>query len=424
MRVLWFSHLVPYPPRTGALLRAYYLLRSVAAHHEVDLVTFVQEPLLATFYPTLQEGLEDCRRNLNAICGSVTFVPIAKLQRPLGKALTAAESLLSKDCYMARWLSSAQALRVLSDLTREHQYDIAHFDHESLANYRPALGAVPVTLGHHNAESHMLIRRAENERTLWRKLYFRHEGKRLAAFERRIAGAFVTHITCSELDSARLRDVMPHASFRTIPNGVDIDFFSPAGTPEQRESLIFVASMNWYPNVDAVLFLLRDVWPRIKARVPNATLDIIGSGAPKSVTGLAATLRDVRIRGYVQEIRPSLDSASLYVCTVRDGGGTKLKVLDAFAMSKCVVAHPVSCEGINVTPGKDVVFANTADEFAHEVSRLLADPAERARIGNAARKLVVAEYSFAAIGGGLTRLLEQLADAHAPQPDAARHDAA
>src|SRR5881394_4154028 len=136
MQILWLSHVIPYPPKAGVLLRAYYLLKSVAERHSVDLVAFIQRPLLETYYPTLDEGLSDSRRTLERFCRSVTFLPIASMERPFGKARTAIEGLLFKDCYMARWLRSGVATEMLSRFAKEHHYDLAHFDLISVAPYR------------------------------------------------------------------------------------------------------------------------------------------------------------------------------------------------------------------------------------------------------------------------------------------------
>jgi glycosyltransferase involved in cell wall biosynthesis len=157
------------------------------------------------------------------------------------------------------------------------------------------------------------------------------------------------------------------------------------------------------------LYLLREVWPLLKARRPDATLDIVGANAPPSIVEAAAGAPGVRLLGYVPDIRPHMDAAAIYVCPITDGGGTKLKVLDALSMAKCVVAHPVACEGIAVTPGVDAVFAGTPEEYVREIVALFDDPARRAQLGRAARRLAVERYAFDAIGRDLTRLFEQVA---------------
>jgi glycosyltransferase involved in cell wall biosynthesis len=317
---------------------------------------------------------------------------------------------------MVRWLKSSGATRALSRLAFENRYDMVHFDIVCVAPYRRLFPDVPATLGYHNIESHMMLRRASKDRNLLRKFYFWQEGTRLAAYERRIAGEFASHITCSDFDSTRLVELIPGIEPISIPNGVDVEYFAPLNLPTRPHSLIFVSTLTWYPNVDAVLFLLREIWPLLKARVPDVTLDIVGAGAPRTVVELASRLEGVTVHGFVPDMRPLLDSAAIFVCPIRDGGGTKLKILDAFAMAKCVVAHPIACEGIAVTDRKNVVLAESATEFTQALVELLDDDSGRARIGKSARDLAVSTYAFDAIGRRLEEHFRQIASRHARSP--------
>lgn len=409
MRVLWVSHLIPYPPKSGVHLRSFHLLRGVAAQHDVELVAFIQEPWLRIFYGSREAGLAECERALRDICSSLQFLPIESLARPGGKWRTALAGLLSPPCYTLRWLQSRVARAVLADAGRTGRFELAHFDTIGLAPYRPLLGQVPATLGHHNVESHMLLRRAKNESSVLKRAYFAQEGKRVQRYEARTADRFTAHITCSDLDGERLREIAPRANVVTIPNGVDTDYFQPHGRESTPPSIIFVGSLNWYPNVEAVLFLLREIWPALKQQVPSLRLDIVGSAPPRAVLELASAEKGVTVHGFVSDVRPYLDAAAVYVCPIRDGGGTKLKLLDAFAMRKCVVAHPVACEGIEAIPGRHVEHADSAADFVHSIARLLQQPAEREAMGRAARELVSAKYSFAQIGRGLANLFSLLA---------------
>jgi polysaccharide biosynthesis protein PslH len=147
----------------------------------------------------------------------------------------------------------------------------------------------------------------------------------------------------------------------------------------------------------------------VKRSLPDLTLDIVGSAPPRAILELAAPLEGVTVHGYVDDVRPLMDAALLYVCPISDGGGTKLKLLDAFAMEKCVVAHPVACEGIDAVPGKQVEFATSARSFAEMIGKLLAQPERRLAIGRAARQLVLERYGFAEFGRQLCEVFEPLA---------------
>ena len=410
MRVLWASHFVPYPPKSGMHLRSYHLLRGVASKHDVDLVAFVQESWLRIFYPSVEVGLRDCAQALGGICRSVRFHAIDNLKRPGGKWRTALEGLVCPSCYTIRCLQSGDAHRMFAEIAGRERYSLAHFDTIGLAPFRKLFRGTPATLGHHNIESHMLLRRADAEHQALKRLYFWQEGKRVQRYEADVADSFAAHVTCSDLDGERLRAIAPHANAITIANGVDIEYFHATRIESATPSLIFVGSLNWYPNVDAVLFLLREIWPLAKATIPKLRLDIVGSAPPSNIVELAERLDDVTVHGFVDDVRPLMNAASVYVCPIRDGGGTKLKVLDAFAMQKCVVAHPIACEGIDAVPGRHVELAESAEAFVQSIERLLHRPSEREAMGLAARQLVVERYSFAQIGRRLCEVFESVAE--------------
>jgi polysaccharide biosynthesis protein PslH len=409
MRVLWASHFIPYPPKSGMHLRSYHLLRGVAAKHDVDLIAFVQETWLRIFYPSLEEGLQDCARELGHMCRSVRFLTIDHFDRPGGKWRTALEGLVLPSCYTIRCLQSRAARRTFAEIAARESYSMAHFDTIGLAPFRALFRGTPATLGHHNIESHMLLRRARNEQHPLMRLYFLQEGKRVQTYEAEVADSFAAHITCSDLDCQRLRAIAPRANAITIANGVDIEYFHPTPTESAAPSVIFVGSLNWYPNVDAVLFLLREIWPAAKESIPDLRLNVVGSAPPPNIVRVAEGLKDVTVHGFVDDVRPLMNAATLYVCPIRDGGGTKLKILDALAMEQCVIAHPVACEGIDVVPGRHVEFATSAAEFVASIARLLQRPSEREAMGRAARQLVVDRYSFTEIGRRLCSVFESAA---------------
>lgn len=409
MNVLWLAHAIPYPPKAGFLLRSYNLLRELGRRQDVDLIAFVQEPWVTTLFPSLEEGLESSRRALGEFCREVTFLPIDNLRHRWGKQWTALRALLSGRSYSASWLVSGAARAAIADRLRAGHYDLLHCDTVGLAPYRKLAPALPATLTHHNIESHMMLRRGDNADSAPARAYFRHEGRRLLDFERRVAGSFATHITCSELDAQRLRRIVPAANVAVIPNGVDCEYFASQGRPVRPGSVVFVGTMNWYPNADAMFFFLREIWPGLKARVPAATMDIAGSNPPASLIELGRSLPDVTVHGYLPDVRPLIDSAAVVVCPIRDGGGTKLKILDAFAMRKCVVAHPIACEGIGVTDGKDVALAATAEEFIAAIGALLQDTGRRETLAQAARMLVESRYSYDEIGAQFNATMQAAA---------------
>lgn len=414
LKVLWVSHLVPYPPRAGVLLRSYNLLKQVSGHHDVHLVSFVQRSWMTTFFDSVDAGLAEAEQELGRYCRLRGWLPIpSDRSGRIGRPWLAARSLLSRNCYTVNWLHSAVMQRTLLRLKEEGGWNLVHFDTISLAPYRPIFKSVPATLGHHNVESHMLRRRATQDSNPGRRAYLNVEAQRLERYEKRVAHEFDLHITCSVLDSERLTALVPSISVVDVANGVDCEFFSrrvmtgggaAVASAEHQHDLLFVGTMDWYPNAAAMDFFLESVWPKLLERRPDLTLGIVGSNPSARLRKTAQATRGVTVHGYVDDVRPYLAGASVYVCPIRDGGGTKLKILDALAMECCVVAHPVACEGIAVRDGETVRLATEPERFVCAILDLLDHPGQRRQMGAAGRMLVERRYSYESLGQRLAEL--------------------
>lgn len=409
MKVLWFSHLVPYPQAgLGVLQRSYHLVRELSRVHEVHLLAFVQRKVIEDLLGDLEEGLQRAREHLSGYCARVEFLPIPSESAPSGRAWLAARSLLGSHPYTIRWLRSGAARRVAADWNAAIDFDLVHFDTLSLAPYRHVFTRGAKSLDHHNIESDMMLRRARIEKHPLKRLYFWQEGLRLRRYEQRVCPQFGLNITCSNLDSERLKAVAPGVAVTEVPNGVDTEYFQSGGEPERPYSLVFAGNLSWYPNAAAMLFFAERVWPALKGRLPEVTMDVVGGNPPPGLLALAEQDRNFRVHGFVPDVRPYIGAASLYVCPIMDGGGTKLKILDALAMGKPIVAHPIACEGIGVRDGYDVIFAREPDEFVQSIVMLLGNPQRRKQMSANARSLAESAYSYAFIGRKLVGELEKL----------------
>ena len=409
MKVLWFSHLVPYPEAgLGVLQRSYHLVRELARAHEVYLLAFVQRKIITDLLGDVQEGLQRAREHLGEYCARVEFLPIPFDCSRSGRAWLAARSLTGPHPYTIRWLQSGLARRVAADWNASIDFDVVHFDTLSLAPYRKLFTRGAKSLDHHNIESDMMLRRAGIEKHPLKRLYFWQEGLRLQRYERRICPQFDLNITCSHLDTERLEAIAPGVMAAEVPNGVDTRYFRPDGAPERPLSLVFAGNLSWYPNAAAMLFFAEKVWPGLKNEVPEVTMDVIGGNPPPALLALAGRDRNFRVHGFVPDVRPYIGSAAVYVCPIMDGGGTKLKILDALAMGKPIVAHPIACEGIAVRAGQDVTFAREPGEFVQSIVALLRSSERRKQMSANARSLAESAYSYALIGRKLASELENL----------------
>lgn len=413
MKILWFSHLVPYPEAgLGVLQRSYHLVRELARVHQVYLLAFVQPRIIQELLGDVTSGLEAAREHLEQYCARVQFLPIASEASRFRRMWLAARSLPGGHCYTIRWLSSEEARRVAADWNASIDFDLVHFDTLSLAPYLQLFTRGVKTLDHHNIESDMMLRRAQIEGNPLKRLYYWQEGVRLAHYERHVCPRFDLNITCSSLDTERLRAVAPGVAVAEVPNGVDTAYFRVSDEPEHPLSLVFAGNLSWYPNKTAMLFFADRVWPALKERVAGVTMDVIGANPPARLSALAGRDANFRVHGFVPDVRAYIGRAALYVCPIMDGGGTKLKILDALAMGKAIVAHPIACEGIGVRDGHDVVFARDADEFVQNIAALLGNADRRRQLARNARLLAESVYSYSVIGRSLVNEFDRCRARH------------
>jgi glycosyltransferase involved in cell wall biosynthesis len=239
---------------------------------------------------------------------------------------------------------------------------------------------------------------------------------RLQRFEQRHTTAFRRHLVVSELDAERLKDLVPGAPVSVVANGVDTTYFDcPSNVDPASRRVLWVGPESWYPNRDAVRFLLTDIWPRIIGEEPGAELILIGGGISDETRAAAASDSRISPLGFVEDIRPDNAQAAVFVCPMRQGGGTRLKVLNTLAMRKAMVCTRMGAEGIPLQHETHYLQADTAADIAAAVLRLMRDPNLRGRLGEAARKLIVEQFDWGPIGEELFEVYQSVIE----EPEAA-----
>ncbi len=396
MKILWLSHIFPYPPKGGVLQRTYNLIKHVSKFHDIHLLSVdhnVEYPI------DVKKGIFE----LNKFCYKVTVINVS-----INKKIIAFKSLFSLKPYTCQWLYFDRMKNLIINLTGLDKFDCIHFDSIDMAEYIREIKSTPKVLNHHNIESQMMFRRSLKEKNLYRKLYFFIESLKLRYYENKICSMFNYNITVSELDKRRLLKICPEINIEVIPNGVDVDYFKPSQKGFDPQTLVFAGGMNWYPNRDAVIFFCREIWPILKKNWPNVKVIIIGHDPPRSILSIAKKDSNFIVTGFVDDVRPYLEKAHVYICPIRDGGGTKLKILDAMSMAKPIVAHPVSIEGIEAEPEKHLLLARTPHEFVYQIDRLFNDIKLCNYLSKNCRELVLKKYDFSKIGQKLAYLYNKV----------------
>lgn len=407
LKILWISHLVPYPPKGGVLMRSYHLVNELARYHDVDVFALNQKRLLGAYFPDLATGLAAARQHLGTFLRRFEIGDIPSESQRWGRYLRALTSLVRSTPYSINWLESVAARRQIDKWLADGDYDAVHFDTISLAVYRHRGIHCPTVMDHHNIESHMMFRRASQEPHPLKRWYYGQEARRLLAFEKKNLRRFNAHIVCSEDDKQRLLEIDPSLHVTVVPNGIALQPNPKPRQPVQPPRLLFIGGLDWYPNQDAIHFFIDSLWENIKAAIPGVEMHIVGKNPSERIKQTAARDPQFKVHGYVDDISDFYAQALAYVCPIRDGGGTKLKVLDALAHRLPIVAHPLACEGIEVVEGDEVLLAETGAQFAAQILRLT-DPALNRAMGEKGGDLIYRKYNFHAIGVAFSNLLRNL----------------
>jgi glycosyltransferase involved in cell wall biosynthesis len=189
----------------------------------------------------------------------------------------------------------------------------------------------------------------------------------------------------SDQDAAALRRLAPDAVIDVIPNFIDVEQYGGATAAEgEAFDLVFTGKMDYRPNVDAVTWFARAVWPAIRAARPGTTLAIVGQ-KPAPAVGDLERRAGITVTGAVDAVQPYLNAARVYVAPIRMASGTRLKLLEAMASGRAIVSTTAGCEGFPITDGRELIVADAESDFALAVQRLLDDPERRQALGDAAR---------------------------------------
>lgn len=247
------------------------------------------------------------------------------------------------------------------------------------------------------------------ERSRYRKLRSWINGTSLRRWEPRYAGRFDRSTTVSEADKELLTRLNPRLKVDVIPNGVDTEALQPLPpTTPEPPSLLFIGSMSYPPCVDAVLMFCEKILPRVRQAIPGLELRIVGADPHPAVRQLAGD--GVQVTGRVQDVVAYYRDCTVCIVPLRAGGGTRLKILEAMALSRPVVSTTIGCEGLEVVPGEHLLVADSPEGFAEATIRAVRDAGLRDALCASARRLVEARYGWNQIAGRLMEVYQSLAE--------------
>ncbi len=405
MRILWVKVGGLWPPNTGGRLRSFHLVSELSRRHAVTLLT--------THAPGDDPEVHAERLSR---CWQIVSMPRAIPKRGSARfAFALLRSWLSAlPVDLLKFRASAFA-RVVRRFLEQGGFDLCVADFLSATVNLPVQNRLPLILFEHNVEHLIWKRLCEVEGRPWRRALLALEWRKLRRHEARACLGAASTFAVSDTDRALLSAAAPGALVRTIPTGVDTSYFAPGRSPEAPGTLVFTGSMDWHPNEDAVLHFLHAVLPRIRREVPQASFSVVGRNPTPRLLAAAAQAA-VRVTGTVEDVRPYVAEAAVFVVPLRIGGGTRHKIFEALAMGEAVVSTRVGAEGLPLVPGTHFIQEDDPDRFAREAVALLRDPDRRRSLGTAGRRLVEEHYSWAQAARRFEALCEEAIAEHRPRP--------
>lgn len=381
MKILWVKSDFLHPTTKGGQIRTLEILKRLHTRHEIHYVALdlADQP----------GGVERSSEY------STHAYPIRHSAPPHGSPrfwMQAAANLVSDlPLAVSRYASGAMKRRI-SGLVERENFDAIVCDFLFAA---PTIADLaPATLFQHNVEAEIWRRRLEHASGAIEHRFIENQYRKMRRYESEVCRAVRSVIAVSEQDAETMRCDYGAVDVRVIPTGVDIDYFRPPEEVQRAESLVFVGSMDWDPNIDGMQWFVGEVLPRIRQWRPRCGLTIAGRRPDASIRKLSEEYPHIRVTGTVDDVRPYLWEAAVSIVPLRIGGGTRLKIFESMAARIPVVSTTIGAEGLNVSNGDNIRIADTPEDFADRCLELLADPTARCRQAASAWEMVANCYSW------------------------------
>jgi polysaccharide biosynthesis protein PslH len=404
LKVLLLSPMAPSPPRFGAQARTHGLLSNLGERHDLTAIVFHDD----------LETPDISRSAMQAYCREVIFVRNPQRSDGWRRRVLQARSWLSRRSFQRHQFAAPILQEVLDRVLGSARFDVVFVNFPHLATHydlrRSPQGTVPpvVIIDSHDIHYDLARQVAKSTAPFGQRLHARLNWRKL---EREELAAYIAAdgvCVCSTADQKRLAVDAPSATTVVIPNAADVERLQPRPTDAKNDgrTVLFFGLLATVPNVDGVLYFLREIWPLVLASRPDARFLIIGANPAPSI--LAHAGEGVTVVGPVDDLREHVSAATVVVVPLRLGSGTRLKILEAWAMERPVVSTALGAEGLDAEPGRHLLIANDPAGFARSVLRVLDEPGLAAQLSREGRALVAERYSWRGVAGVLDAFFRQV----------------
>jgi sugar transferase (PEP-CTERM/EpsH1 system associated) len=409
MRILWLKTELLHPVDKGGKIRTYQMLKELKREHHVT-------------YLTLDDGsaASEARELSREYCHELVTVP-HRTERKFSPRFYAelALNLVSPLPYFMKKYESAAMRREIEGRVASGSFDVVVCDFLVPSINMPRRLGCPAVLFQHNVEAMIWRRHYEVQQNPLKRAYLYGQWRKARAYERAACRRFDWVVAVSREDAEVMRRDYGVPQVADVPTGVDTDFFRPSGREERDPfNLVFTGSMDWLPNEDAIRFFTEQIMPIVSRTVPQVTLTVVGREPFAGLLELSRRDPRVVVTGRVEDVRPYMERAAAYIVPIRVGGGTRLKIYEAMAMEKAVVSTRVGAEGLPVRDGEELLLADSPEEFAAAVVRVLTDERLAKSLGERAAAAVRENFGWGRVASSFAEVCERAAEGRGPGADA------
>ena len=401
MKILFLSLRCPYPPHRGDRIRSYNFIKQLSKHHALTVVYFAED----------ERDIESVKY-LQPFCERVEWV---RFQRSFAFMNTGIHCLSRRPLQLHYWYAP-QMQRKINQLLGEEDFELIHAQLFRMGQYVTEVQGPAKVLDLCDSLALNLSRRAELESNPWlakikldctpKRFLVKLEEKRVRRYEVNIMKAFDCGTVVARFDQDYLLQQDNSLNLSIVPMGVDLEYFQPNPTTQLAPVMLFTGTMNYFPNSDAAIYFCNEIFPCIRESHPDAQFYIVGNHPSDQVKRLE-TQEGVVVTGYVPDVRPYFEKASVFVAPLRAGSGIQTKNLEAMAMGVPVVTTSVGAMGLEADIGTELLVADTPADFAKHVVNLLNNTHLRETLVQTGRTRVETSYSWEAIGERLKHVYAQ-----------------
>jgi len=379
MKILFLAQRVPYPPNKGDKLRSYNQIRHLSRNHDISLVCLADNG----------RDVEHAKE-LGRWCRSVDVVSLPRVASMMRSAV----SLFSSRPLTLGYFYSSKLRALIEKKMRDENFDLIFVYCSSMAQYVEQVESIPRVIDFVDVDSEKWCQYARYAKFPYTWLYAL-ESRRLRRYEKLLANTYQHCFLVSEKETDDFRRlVAPCLTLTPILNGVDGELFKPLVERYDSKTIVFTGAMDYFANVEAVVYFVREILPHISSVIPDVKFYVVGSNPADELKALARANPNIVVTGYVEQVHPYMAQAAVFVAPMRIARGVQNKILEAMAMGVPVVTSSLGHEGISAVPGQDIFVEDEAIRFATRVIDLMEDDKLRLAISANARKIVENFYDW------------------------------